>query len=591
MAILLLPVRLPVYRLRKQAFRQRYSTAARPEASCGPVDVSEAKVQSPFTSALPAPEQVDGLKSLFDEVNAQLRGNLRLSGGRSLPVDPGSLDQLEDAEDRHAYHRLRWAVRYARAAAYGHAGALEALAAAMQPWFAKDWSADPCYGSPYTVAERIASLAECLVWAPGLRVAEWKKQIVEDARRLSSGIEYHLGLHNHLLNDARGLYIASAAVRECKEAGAWREQAFSLWNELFPKLVLEDGTFGEQSSHYHLLLCRTALEYWLGARASGHTVAAGFVETLQKMFQLADDLVRKDGSLARFGDNSPDGTAEDLSGLLSAAWSHGVLSGPPRHAAVTPLTLYYCASKPAVPPRKPEEPVRLYPAGGFAILRNRECELTVHGDPRAVNAAHGDAGRGSFELCHRNTVLIRQPGSCWSSDSRRRQSRLGKAQNATCLNGLGPGMRAEDRNYLPAWYSMQGGVWEKLSESCVRFHWHGFQRIRPDLVCIRTWLFEQSGDLLFEEQIEGAGKVEFESYLCLGDSAWGGLDWDQAVGRGVLSHAHAEMTIQAAPDTVVRIEPFQYLPEYGVERNGRRVRLSGQQTLPFRWQVRWSFKG
>ena len=100
----------------------------------------------------------------------------------------------------------------------------------------------------------------------GLPVAALKQRIWADGRLLADTVEYGLGVHNHLVNDARGLYIASAAVPERAEASAWREQAFQIWDEYFPKLVLQDGTFAEQSSHYHLLLCRTALEYWLAAR-------------------------------------------------------------------------------------------------------------------------------------------------------------------------------------------------------------------------------------------------------------------------------------------------------------------------------------
>src|SRR5207244_4415090 len=107
-------------------------------------------------------------------------------------------------------------------------------------------------------------------------------------------------VHNHLLNDARGLYIASAAVPERAEAAAWREQAFQIWDEYFPKLVLHDGTFAEQSSHYHLLLCRTALEYWIAAGTSGRDLPDEFEAALQRMFALANDLLRPDGTLSRF---------------------------------------------------------------------------------------------------------------------------------------------------------------------------------------------------------------------------------------------------------------------------------------------------
>ena len=398
-------------------------------------------------------------------------------------------------------------------------------------------------------------------------------------------------MHNHLVNDARGLYIASAAVPERAEASAWREQAFQIWDEYFPKLVLQDGTFAEQSSHYHLLLCRTALEYWLAARTCGRELPGGFEDQLRRMFLLANDLLRPDGTLSRFGDNSPDHIVEDLWGLMAAAWHYGLLTDAPRHQAVTPLTLYYCGTTPRLPKRGEDTGVRIYPNGGFGILRSNECELIAHGDPRPVSAPHGDAGRGSFELWRRNEVLVREPGSSWSSTPDRRFHRTGKAQNVTCLNGIAPGITAEDRGYLPAWYATQSGSWDAPQDGAMRFQWNGFRRIRPDIACTRTWRFENNGGLVLEEHIEGSTQVRFESRVCLGDAAWGPLSWNKATGRGEMSHPHARMSIEAAPETTAHIEDCTYFEEYGVESKGKVLSLAARPTLPLIWRVRWTFGG
>ena len=115
------------------------------------------------------------------------------------------------------------------------------------------------------------------------------------------------------------------------------------------------------------------------------------------MFLLANDLLRPDGTLSRFGDNSPDHIVEDLWGLMAAAWHYGLLTDAPRHQAVTPLTLYYSELHTA-PCRKAwgGSGVRIYPNGGFGILRSNECELMTHGDPRPVSAPHGE--RWSWQL-------------------------------------------------------------------------------------------------------------------------------------------------------------------------------------------------
>ncbi len=159
------------------------------------------------------------------------------------------------------------------------------------------------------------------------------------------------------------------------------------------------------------------------------------------MFQLANDLLRPDGSLPRFGDNSPDHTAEDLWGLMMAAHHCGLLATRPRHDVITPLTLMYCGKAPRATEASRISAGRFYPQGGFMFLRSSDgaVELTVHADPRPEARAHGDSGRGSFELWWRGQMIVREPGSILSSSNPRSSwSRSGSAQNVTCLNGLGP---------------------------------------------------------------------------------------------------------------------------------------------------------
>ena len=180
---------------------------------------------------------------------------------------------------------------------------------------------------------------------------------------------------------------------------SWEQQAFDIWERYFPQLVLADGSFIEQSSHYHLLLCRTALEYTLAARHTGRGVPPELMSRLRRMFLLADNMLRPDGSLARFGDNSPDHIIEELWGLLTAARFHGLLDRSPRHGAVTPLTIYYGAVRSLEPP-PPAPTTSLYTEGGWAFLRTDDglVEMVAHGDPTSKLRSHGDAGQGSFEL-------------------------------------------------------------------------------------------------------------------------------------------------------------------------------------------------
>jgi hypothetical protein len=546
-------------------------------------------------------ELATGLERLFSDVDRQIRGEFRLAGGgyRSVPFD--TTDPLSEVEDFHALHRLYWAARYVRAAAFRHPEAIEALRDSWIKWVRM--AHGPAAVAPYTLAERIASLSECLFWArhctDGLNAGEiisMKRQVWKDAHRLSANIEYGLGVHNHLLNDARGLFRASLVLRDLDEAAAWQEQAFSLWDEFFPKLVLEDGSFAEQSSHYQLLLCRTALEYYLAARLLHRVLPEATVGQLSRMFQVANDLLRTDGSLPRFGDNSPDHTIDDLWGLMAAAYHCGLLKARPRHDSISPLTLFYCGQAPRLPDAIPSSCDRFYPQGGFMFLRSRDgsVELAVHADPRPESRAHGSAGRGSFELWRRGNVVVREPGSMLSSSNPRSAwSRSGLGQNVTCLNGLPPGVSAEDRRSLPSSYGNQGGAWPVFRQGALQFRWDGFERIKHGIVLWRTWHLNETEDLSFEEHIAGSGEIQFLSRLCLGDGRWE-LIQSNSANRAELQCNHQDgsmVSIQwtVPPGVNAALADGCCLPEFGIEKPAQVFVLSGVVKLPIRWTAKWQF--
>lgn len=607
---LLLPMRLSLYRFRKELARSNGSKAAAQSAKSTP-PATAPMFSDRITSIFAEPRKIDAVavshNELFAEVDAQLRGIFRLAGGRTRAVDAASIDRSEDAEDAHAYHRLYWILRYAQAAALGHEGAREALPRELHLWMDGKPENSAIAMWPYTLAERIGSLTSTLFWIQAAQHPELarlvlpiKHQTWKDAVRLSANVEYNLGVHNHLLNDARGLYLAGAALaNECSESAPWSEQALSIWDEFFPKLVLEDGTFGEQSSHYHLLLCRTAFEYFLACRHADRALPENFACRLRKMFDLANELLRVDGSLPRFGHNSPDRTISDLRGLLLAAFHYGLLDRVPQDRAATPLSLFYCGAVPESPCAVAQQPnTNLFAAGGFAFLRSTALNATLvaHGDNRAGVGAHGDAGRGSYELSWNGDVLVREPGSFFStSDPRADFFQSAAAQNVTTLDGLAPVVTKRDERFLASWYRPQGGAWRTLGNGAVEYRCDAFRRLHPDIVLTRTWKFERDDLLTFEERIEGTARVKFESHICFGDVYWHEtpeadfngrvtLRWQAPDGRS------AEMTVQTPPSISVATQPCTWIPEYGVERPGRVLVLQGAQQLPFSWTVQWKLR-
>ena len=514
------------------------------------------------------------------------------------------METLTDAEDQHAYHRLYWIARYATAAFFGYQGAERELIAGFERWTNGEWETSPIARWPYTVAERIASLTTSLFWIESSKavslaalIVAMKRQIWRDAVSLSSSIEYNLGVHNHLLNDARGLFLAGTVLNECQESAEWRDRAFAIWEEYFPALVLEDGAFAEQSSHYHLLLSRTALEYALACKQNKRPVAQGFEARLEAMFELSNALVRDDGSLPRFGDNSPDATARDLSGLLAAAYFHGFLKSAPRHQAITPLTIFYCGAPPQIRAKKGHASRHLFPKGGFVLLRSvsLDAELVAHGDERGNAGTHGDTGSGSYELWWKGNVLVREPGSFFNpADARSAFYHSAQGQNVTTIDALAPALTKEDARFLARWYWPQGGTWKQSSYSDATYECGAFSRLDDSLSLTRRWRFEASDKLIFEEAIEGNKAITFESRVCLGDAIW--KVSEDSYNKGIWRFAWnsedgscAWMTVSVPKAVNVRLQPCKFLPEYGVEKDGVSLVLSGFLPLPFSWSIEWRF--
>lgn len=533
---------------------------------------------------------------LFAEVEQQMVGVFRLAGGAYFDMRK-SLSDVQDIEHLHAYHRLYWAVRYARAVFRGHAGSLDALKRDLSAWMSQAWEGDVAVAAPYTTSERIASLCEVLLWLKQAGLPEFddmvisvKQRIYLDVLHLHENLEIREDFNNHILNNARALYIASRMLGDAPQAGDWERQAFELWEKYFPLLILEDGSFAEQTSFYHVQMCRTALEYVLAARQSGQEIAPELFQRICKMFLQADDLIRSDGSLIRSGNTSPDHLVEDFWGLLPACYAHGLLPRPPRHNAITLLTLYYSKAVEGPQIEKRGKDIVLYPQGGWAFVTdtNLDMDLAVHGDPRRETHHSGDAGRGTFELWWKNVVLIREPGNPTYTLKARHWYLNGAGQNVSSLNDIPPGISSEYQPYLPLWYfARQNGEWKQLGGRGVKYSSRGLSRLDSSIVLTRTWFWRAETRLVMEESITGNGKYRFTSNLHLGDAPW--RQEDASTFICPVGDSQVSMKLFLPQNIKIEVMPSKYAPEYGVEKDGRTLLLFGKVKLPFTWSVEWEF--
>lgn len=576
MMVSTLPFRSWIHRGRR---RLHWNLTARPSPAFGPV-AQDLEVDLP---------QTEGVAREWFRVDPPPRGSpegtFRAAGGRRAPF-PSTASRFGDVEDAHAWDRLSWALEPGS----------ERTLAELSRWLDAPLSEQARH--PYTVSERICALAQIVGTIgdslPNEVARKALRRLLDDANRLAHEFETHLGAHNHLLNNARALCAASRLVSDPRKASLWLGRARETWDDLWPKLLLDDGVFGEQSSHYHALLTRTLLDYVRDAREVGRPLPAGMAERARAMCRVTNALMRTDGSLPLFGDISPDLPTSWLRGLPRVCERAGLLDEPVRDSApgyAAGASAFFrerASESPAAPSAAADQgwQSRFFPSGGllFAVHPNSSLELAAHGDPRPASACHGDAGRGSFEIWFRGRPIVVDGGMPTYRPGDVRESFRGAAgQNVVSIDDLAPALLQDQARDLPRWYvdSLEGGAWQ-MDSSGATFTWHGFRRRRPGLTWIRT--FRWSGARLdIEDRLEGwTGQARVEARVHFGERGW--------------AHpAHELFTIDgcrarlvAPPDWPIALVEMAHAFDYGVLAEGQGIRMSGPLQLPASWS--WSFE-
>lgn len=532
---------------------------------------------------------LDDRERILGDAAAQAAGVLRLAGGRTHRLAGSGLDGIRDPEDRHAYHRLYWLLRRAKAIYCGGGSS-----GFIDGW--REWAADEArHGrealAAYTTGERICSLEETLFWTAGADLSrirtEISEQIWSDACRMEAKVEYSLGVHNHILQNGRALLRAARCFGHAGQA--FRDQGLEIGERFWPALVDPAGVLREQSSHYHVLLSRAALDYLhFGGGRSG--LSPSVRSRLKRMFDLTNDLVGSGGGIPRFGDSSPDATAADLRGLSMAAWRLGAMARPPRDRSFTTLTLYYAEPVRDEPPVAQPAPHNVFEGSGFAFLRSADgrLEAAIHADPRPEAFGHGNCARGAFELSWDGAPLIREPGAFRdSSHCRYRLQRSPKGHNVCRIDDLPPALDADTKRRFPAWYGNGVGALRTESDGTFAYIWRGFQRAYPGVSMERRWRVSPGGGFRFEERIGGGGRRHFESRLHLGDVVCTELTLVDGRHRLACSGPDegfaAILEIDVSNGLQVALEPSWVAPEYGVEAPAIAIVIQGAVEFPCRW--------
>lgn len=343
-----------------------------------------------------------------------------------------------DKEDAFALHRFVWLLRWlSHRPAREH---LEASDAIMLDWICHVRPhTNPNAWETYSASERVVNWLLYLCATKEHRIREAKAtqnigaSLLEHLNHISRHLEYYgRSCHNHILNNARALYIGGRILRLPQFAVLARQ----LFRRHLPELVDEEGVLLESSSHYQLLLTRTMSEVLWVAGVSGDTdftnylddVVASMISCCCYIGSPCGDDISND--FPRVGDISPD---------CPVSWFYPDYQCSNKTESWWGLWNSRATSLGIAKPNPDSTRSRSFKGWKWVKSANGSLKVLIH-LPKYSNvypAAHGHLDFGSFLLYDRKgPVLVDRGRISYNSDSMGEYGLSARAHNTTIVNGL-----------------------------------------------------------------------------------------------------------------------------------------------------------
>jgi len=268
---------------------------------------AEGRKERLFLELFPSADKIE-VTDIDDFEEIELSGRIISSRGK---LDWAYIN--EDIEDTFSLNRFGWLLTSI------HTRPSAKLAQRALEWISNWIDAmgesfhHPAWES-YSVSERLAN------WPFVLRIIEKFFPHDHDVEmKIVSTIEIHIDYllqnlelrgkftNNHILNNARGLYIGGLVVNDERAV----EKAKELFIEWTPKLFHGDGMLKEGSSHYQFLLCQRFEQVYLLSHLPGDGTFAAFMKKWTEAIRRARDLFNVQSgestwTMPLIGDISPD---------------------------------------------------------------------------------------------------------------------------------------------------------------------------------------------------------------------------------------------------------------------------------------------
>lgn len=424
-----------------------------------------------------------------------------------------------DKENSFALHRFIWLLRWL--SLHPAVKYLESSDSIILDWIRQvGLHTNPTAWETYSTSERVVNWLLYLGATKAHRRFEKSASqnigvsLLEHLDHILRHLEYYgRSCHNHILNNARALYIGGQ-VLHLPQVAALARYLFRLH---LPKLVDEQGALLESSSHYQLLLTRTMVEVLQTTRICGDSdfekYVGGVVTSMRSCCQYISgpggQNIAKD--FPRVGDISPD---------CPVAWFYPDCQCRDKAESWWGLWDSEAISIPLDKPNQDHDFPISFKRWKWIVSPNGVFKVLIH-MPKYSNvypAAHGHLDFGSFLLYDNSgPVLVDRGRYSYNSTIMGEYAFSPGAHNTTLINGLPllPDCRGIFRVYRKCLENGTKVIFEDMgSEKKVSWQTDVLNRFGKSMKWARVILLSYEG-MSIGETLSNASrtKLTIESYL------------------------------------------------------------------------------
>ncbi|MDD1416740.1 heparinase II/III family protein, partial [Dolichospermum sp. ST_con] len=296
----------------------------------------------------------------------------------------------------------------------------------------------------YNVSERIVNWSIFLSRFHS-NLTHSQKQIIlgslyQHGAFLYQNFEHHLGHHNHLINNSRGLLYACAIFKNHDFINPWRKKSFEVIETEIKHQILDDGVHAEQSSVYHLLLTRTFWELKQLFKILNHPF--NYNDCLKNMVTHFKWMIKTNNTVPFLGHITPAIHWKELVGLGTVMI---------KNSSIEKSVYAQLFNPDYIIEEENTNTIKIFSKAGIGILKTNNTEIYVSNDPRCQILSHGDQNQLGVDISWFNTHIIRDTGlDSYNLNDNRKWFESWQGQSGFTINDINPIVSNWRRKQLPA---------------------------------------------------------------------------------------------------------------------------------------------